>query len=492
MHAHTGPRAAGALLGAVVCLSAASVTGAQPAPSQPAPSEATDNQLERLEQRLDEMEKRHAQELKERDEEIVRLRRSDAGAAAGAGDAPATQPAPPTTGTAADDIEQTRQDVLRDLEENRSSPLPPAPGDPAPGGRAPVSFNPDIAVIADFVGSYSPDRDNDAYNRFDVREMELDIRAAVHPRADGVAVIAFERDVENPIFAHEEGGDEEHEGGPDTSVNLEEVYLFVHDFGVPNLTAKVGRFHVRFGRQNLLHLHDLPTTDPPFVNQAFLSPEALGDSGVSLSYVIPPRFVGGQYVEVIGEVLSGEGGPNSESPTLTGDLAVDSPAINVHALWNADLRRDVNIELGGSWLAGHRGEDNALDVNLFGLDATVLRTDPTGRFRNSVLQAEAMWAAVDQDDGSTQHAFGTYLLGQQQLGKDWYAGLRLDWTQDPNDDESEAWGVTPYVSWYWSDFLRFRASYQHRDGDREAEDSVWVQATWLFGAHPPHPYWSMR
>ena len=164
--------------------------------------------------------------------------------------------------------------------------------------RTPASFNPHIALITDFVGSLSAtdDRLNDAYNRFDVREVELDLRAAVHPRADAVAILAFERDVENPIFAEE--GEEGEGGGPESLVNVEEAYLFLHDFGVPNLTAKVGRFHVRFGRQNLLHLHDLPTTDPPFVNQAFLSPESLTDAGVSLSYVIPPRFVANPYVEV--------------------------------------------------------------------------------------------------------------------------------------------------------------------------------------------------
>ena len=323
-----------------------------------------------------------------------------------------------------------------------------------------------------------------------MRELELDLRAAVDPRADAVAVIAFERDVENPIFPEPGGG--EGEGGPDTEANLEEAYLFLHSFGVPNLTAKLGRFHVRFGRQNILHLHDLPTTDPPFVNQAFLAPEALSDAGLSLSYVIPPKYVGGQYVELVGEVLAGEGGSSSESPTLSGDLSVDSPAFNTHLLWNGDVRRDLNLELGGSWLVGHRAADNRLDLNLLGVDATLVRTDPTGRFRNFLLQGEAMWALSDQDDGSTQHAFGAYVLGQQQLNKDWYAGLRLDWTQDPNDDSREAWGLTPYVSWYWSEFLRFRASYQHRDGDRPAEDAVWLQVTWIFGAHPPHPYWAMR
>ena len=439
---------------------------------QPDPATATDDddqRMNRLEQRLNELERKHQADLNARDEEIARLK------------ARLGQQAPATT---PDEIEQTKRDVLRDLESRGSSSPFTLP--------TPANFNPDIAVIADFVGSVTAkeDRPNDAYNRFDIREVELDLRAAVDPRADGVLVLAFERDVENPIFPEDEGEGEEG-GGPESSVNVEEAFLFLHDFGVPNLTAKLGRFHVRFGRQNLLHLHDLPTTDPPFVNQAFLSPEALTDAGLSLSYVVPPRFTGGQYVEVIGEVITGEGA-GSESATLNGDLTVDSPAFNTHVLWNTDVGREFNLEVGGSWLTGHADADNRRDVNLVGADLTLIRTDPTGGFRNSLVQAEAIYGVVDQEGGTDEEAFGAYVLGQQQLNRDWYAGLRLDWTENPNDADQEAWGATPYVSWYWSEFLRFRASYQHRGGDRPEEDVLLLQATWIFGAHPPHPYWSMR
>jgi hypothetical protein len=122
----------------------------------------------------------------------------------------------------------------------------------------------------------------------------------------------------------------------------------------------------------------------------------------------------------------------------------------------------------------------------------LLHTDPTGRFNNQVFQAEVMHGIVDQPDDTTAYAWGAYFLAQQQLNKDWYAGLRLDWTQDANNDNREIWGVSPYVSWYWSEFLRFRAEYQHRGGDVPDTDIIYLQATWIFGAHPPHPYWAMR
>lgn len=53
-------------------------------------------------------------------------------------------------------------------------------------------------------------------------------------------------------------------------------------------------------------------------------------------------------------------------------------------------------------------------------------------------------------------------------------------------------GGSPYVSWYWSEFLRLRAEYQHRGGDVDSANVLYFQATYIFGVHPPHPYWAMR
>ncbi len=166
----------------------------------------TDERLNRAEQRLDEMEKRHQAELKERDQKIAELETK--------------LRTPPTTAPAAavpttqDDIDRTRAAVLEDVQSR----------DVASGiQRLGQDFNPSIAVITDFVGTVTPknDRGNEAYNRFDVREAELDLRAAVDPRADGVLVLAFERDVHNPIFP-EIGGEEEEEG-VESSANVEEA-----------------------------------------------------------------------------------------------------------------------------------------------------------------------------------------------------------------------------------------------------------------------------
>src|SRR5207249_1780151 len=99
-----------------------------------------------------------------------------------------------------------------------------------------------------------------------------------------------------------------------------------------------------------------PTVDNNFMSQSFLGPESLNDAGLSLSYVVPPKLVGNQYLEAIVEIISGEG--NAEAVVLNNSALVDGPAINTHLIWNHDVARDWNIEVGGSFLHGKHNDDN--------------------------------------------------------------------------------------------------------------------------------------
>jgi hypothetical protein len=150
--------------------------------AQDTPPESTDARLERLErqfnQRLDEMDKKHQAELKERDQEISRLRQLiEKQPATKPSAAPAAATSSPTedllkeiesagtTPAARPGAQATQQEVLRDADARSKV-------------RTPASFNPDFAVVGDFRGSVSTDNDNPARNRFDIGSVELDLRAA--------------------------------------------------------------------------------------------------------------------------------------------------------------------------------------------------------------------------------------------------------------------------------------------------------------------------
>jgi len=455
------------------CIAAfvAAAPGLASAQNAPPATQPTTSRMDRIEQRMNELEQKYQSDLKARDAEIERLKSELA-----------NRPQPsatsqPALGGGPEDIDKTTEEMLKDIQSREAPP---------PTLRLPASFNPDIAVIGDFAGNVSSDHADPARNRFDFRELELDFRAAVDPRANAVVILPIDREVSDPLFFNPAARD----GHVDTSIDIEEAYLDLHDFGVPNLTAKLGRFHLRFGRWNLLHLHMWPTVDNAFVVQSFLGPESLVDSGISFSYVIPPRLIGGQYVEADVEVVSGEG--DSADPVLNNDAFVSSPAINLHLLWNHDLAPNLNFEWGGSFLYGHHNADNHQYADLVGTDFTLMHTDPLGRFNNQLFQAELIYGNVDQHVADPQHSVGAFLLAQEQLNRDWYAGMRLDWTKDAVDEHKEVYGVSPYVTWYWSEFLMFRVEYQHKWGSLPTEDTVYFQCDFVFGAHPPHPYWAAR
>ncbi len=345
-------------------------------------------------------------------------------------------------------------------------------------------LNPAITAFLDMGGSWSSDKDNKARNRFTLREAELDFRAAVTPRADGVLVIAIGEEIEDPF------GDVE----IDFKFELEEGYLDVHTLPW-DLALRTGKFRSAFGRNNLLHTHDLPQVTRPLAVQAFLGPEGLATVGASLSWLVPNPW--DRYVELAAQVVNADGG--SESPILIGPGA-ENPAVLSHLKLFQDVGDTGSLELGTSFLYSRAsgGRDDGYTV---GADVTYMWRDPAAAdFRSLLFQGELFWSNSDFDDGNSDDYWGFYAFGQYQFAQNWYAGIRYDYTDFPNLEERRQtdsdWAISPYVTWYLYEPLRLRLEYQHLDRDQmgrdDTEDAIFLALTFYFGAHPPHPYWVNR
>ena len=209
-----------------------------------------------------------------------------------------------------------------------------------------------------------------------------------------------------------------------------------------------------------------------------------------------------KYSELTAEVVNANGG--EESPILAGPNA-DNPAFIGHLKFFDDVGDTGSIELGGSYLYARTSDDDDFDANVFGLDATYQWLDPEAPdFRSLLLHSEFFWAQNDIQDSAfgtfRNNSFGYYAFGQYQFDKNWYAGVRFDYTEFPNVDvrgpEDSDWAVSPYLTWYLSEFLRFRLEYQHREFDLggawDDEDNLLFGLTFSIGADPPHPYWVNR
>jgi hypothetical protein len=215
-----------------------------------------------------------------------------------------------------------------------------------------------------------------------------------------------------------------------------------------------------------------------------------------LNWLVPNPW--DQYVELAAQVVNADGG--SESPILDGPGG-ENPAVLSHLKFFRDVGDSGSLELGTSFLYSQAtgGRDDGYTL---GADATYLWRDPAAPdFRSLLFQGELLWSDGDYD-GENRHDdnWGFYAFGQYQFAQNWYAGVRLDYTDLPNVEVRSRgdsnWGVSSYLTWYLAEALRLRLEYQHleRDlvGPDDSEDALLLGVTFFIGAHPPHPYWVNR
>ncbi|MFH0947206.1 MAG: hypothetical protein V2A76_18615 [Planctomycetota bacterium] len=385
-----------------------------------------------------------------------------------------------------DQQQQHEEDELDELLRLAETSGPPPVARPSAN---PSLMNPSVSVIPEFVvrwGNVSIDGDpapiHEAFpelfeetNPFHLHHTEIEFRAPVSPEADAVAIVGI---------GHEE-------------VHVEEAYILFHSLPW-GLAAKVGKFLVDFGRANRLHGHDLPQNDRPLVHRLLFGHEGFSSPGISLSkmlFTTPAEGLLPTYSELTVEAVNSM---NDESPLL-GEGADYTPAVN--ARWKNfwQLTPNADLEGGVSFFASPNGPSGLHDqTTALGADLTWRWDDPEPGSPNAwMVQAEAIGSSVDVSDMSgAVDAVGGYLTVQNQFDPQWYAGVRLDAAQSPTVEDASILGVSPYLTHYLNEFIRLRLQYDFRSADAASSSAtshgLVAQLVWVFGAHPPHPYWVNR
>lgn len=351
-------------------------------------------------------------------------------------------------------------------------------------------LNPKISVIPDFTGFYHKvTGDNevaDAFpglfeedNPFDLRSVDVEFRAPVSPGADAVAILGV--------------GEEE--------AAFEEAYVVLHDLPW-DLKAKVGRFKLGFGRMNVIHNHDLPQTDRPLVHRLVFGDEGTSGDGVSLSRPLYSNDPGSwlpTWSDITVEVVNAA---NEESPLFGTEAHQEVAAVaRWKNFWQIDDHQDLESGISTMQI-GDSPESTHGQVGAYGLDLTWRYKDPVpGSFRDWLVQAEVIRTSVENGHPSVKNpepsedvdALGEYLTVQRRLDEQHYLGVRLDHAESPQIEDADVYGITPYLTWYMNEFLRLRLQYQYLNGSVDHAEShshaLGFQLTWVFGAHPPEPYW---
>jgi hypothetical protein len=357
----------------------------------------------------------------------------------------------------------------------------PAGALPVYGGAAAGSkvFNPDIAVIGDFLGAAGRNRENPS-PAMEMHESEASFQAIVDPYARADFFISF----------GEEG------------VELEEGYLTLTTLP-GGLLTKVGKMRSAFGKVNTLHNHVLPWTDRPLVTQNLVGGEdGIADAGISVARLIPNPWI---FLEATGQVFRGDSGPE-EQPLFRSGKPGNLSYVG-HLRGYHDLTESTNIDLGLSYAYGHNDADSRniglLTTDLFGVDAT-LRWRPLQRsiYHSFVGRSEWIRSRREQPLGRPERirrggevpvgretADGFYVSGDYQFARRWYAGARFDRSGRATDGSLRDTGGSFLMTFWPSEFSQMRGQYRRTNyAQGPTANEFLFQFQFSIGAHGAHPF----
>lgn len=317
-------------------------------------------------------------------------------------------------------------------------------------------FNPDMAVIGNFLGAIGENKIESA-PALEMHEAEVTFQAVVDPyaRAD--------------VFLSASPG----------GLEIEEGFLTLTSLP-GGLLAKVGKMKEQFGKVNTMHAHTLPWVDVPLVMKNFLGgEEGLNDSGISVSkLLLNPLF----FLEATGEVYQGDSGPFQTHER--NDVS-----------WLGRLRgyRDItegtNLDVGVSFTRGHNDAGLNSTTRLFGVDATV-RYRPLRRaiYRRFMGRTELMWSHRGQETGDVS-AFGMYVSGDYQFARRWFGGVRFDRSDRANDSSLVDKGPSLVVTYWPSEFSQIRGQYRRTTyAEGVTSNEALFQFLFSIGAHGAHVF----
>jgi hypothetical protein len=355
---------------------------------------------------------------------------------------------------------------------------PGAAGAGGPTGALPVYgaglagskvFNPDIAVIGDFLGAAGPNTVAPS-RALEMHESEASFQAVVDPYARADFFISF----------------------GESGVDLEEGFLTFN--ALPGgLLTKVGKMRAAFGKVNTLHNHVLPWTDRPLVTQNLMGGEdGISDAGISIARLVPNPWI---FLEATGQVLRGDSG-SEESPLFHASRRSDLSYV-AHLRGYRDITEDSNLDLGVSYARGHNGlpalpgtiDADTLTTSLYGIDAAY-RWRPLQRsiYHSFVGRAEVIWSRREQPDGQ-QNASGLYVSGDYQFARRWFAGARYDRSRRAENATLLDTGGSFMLTYWPSEFSQVRGQFRRTNyalGD--AANEFLFQFQFSIGAHGAHPF----
>jgi hypothetical protein len=331
-----------------------------------------------------------------------------------------------------------------------------------PNSKAAVSSNylPEIGAVGDFVGTSTESKeDEDGNDRISARELELVIGHDIDPYSRFDSTISF--------------SDQE-------DASLEEAY--VSYWGLPyEINGRIGRFKPKIGKALAVHRDSLDTVDEPLVIQRYFGKEGLSKSGIEFSGFTP--LSEDTYTQ---QLTAGfiEGGVGDEGELLGETERRPTFYSRLSNFW--EISDVSNFEIGGNYLLGSSDEDSSYEVNAFSVDTTYSHFfTPINKFK---FQNEFFFQDRKESGMENDNPLGFYSLVDYRLNERWGIGSRFDYVEPVNSVETSLGNNdkagSAYLTFYQSEFARWRFQYQFADlADGSEDNRFFLQGTFAIGTH---------
>jgi hypothetical protein len=362
------------------------------------------------------------------------------------------------------------------------------------GGLSLQQLNPEISASGDFVTHYRHQRQTRERTDAEIRGLELNFQSYLDP---------FSR-MKATTHISDEG------------VDVEEVY-FTRFSMFENANLDVGRFRQQFGVVNRWHEDALDQIQYPLALRRIFGDEGLNQTGASIEWTLPKwdRAYQGLTLQVT----------NTENDRLFGQDALGNPSLLFHYKNYRDLSRDTYLEFGLSGLFGWNDEwsvlkggalvdeHDALGTQVFGADVSLL-WEPADRalYRNVEWRSEVYVLnrdilAPDDSGRDDLDAWGAYSYLQSKVARNVDMGVRYDYYEPDSKGyagtagasliplvytakDAYRWQICPYITWWQSEWVKFRCEYDYADGRgmERPEHLVAFQAIFAAGPHKHERY----
>lgn len=334
------------------------------------------------------------------------------------------------------------------------------------GQRQQQSLNPNISVTGDFIGYMSNiEEDKVIYqtsfigNKFVLREAEFHIISNLDPYTRAKFFLGV------PGLG---------------SLHVGETYMEWLNLPL-NAGLKIGKFRNQFGLLNRWHEHSLPQVDRPKVLTQFFGEEGLRGVGAGANLLLPKLWANVNELDL--ELIYGGDGVSFTNEGKDQWVAVG------HLKNYFDLTSNAYLEVGLSGAYGSHDKMGELQTLLGGVDITY-RWVPKGRskyrtveFRNELLLSNR------QESTGEINSLGFYSYIANKLGARWWIGLRFDQSQTPFDNKEYLWGITPFLTFWQSEFVFIRFQFSHNEYTYGDNENVFIiQSVWSVGPHKHEAY----